>query len=199
MRYVSLLMLGLLISACKPGGTPVQAAASAPVGSASCLPQQRGFLRARLRGALEADLDWTGALIECEGGARPDGKGIRVTLSGPLNAQGQKLRIVFGMSALPAATEAHNVGTNLTLIVEGAQQLYSTLGNDKCSVDELLQRPLGPPLGKAGAGDYEVTARGFCLGAASTLDQKSQVWMDRFDFNARIHLEGSDLHGSTTV
>ncbi|HTP40005.1 MAG TPA: hypothetical protein VMI92_10575 [Steroidobacteraceae bacterium] len=198
MRYVSLLMLGFSLSACRPASAPLQAAARPAVDNGACLPQQRGFLRARLRGALEADLDWKAALIECEGGARPDGKGIRVSLSGPLNASGQKLRIVFGLSAPPATAEARNVDTNLTLIVEGAQQLFSTLGNDKCSVDDLVQRPLASA-GAGGAGDYEVSARGFCVGAASTLDQKSQVWMDRFDFTARIHLEESDVHGATRV
>jgi hypothetical protein len=172
------------------------AGAAAASANASCLPGQRAFLRARLRGALVADLDWKPALADCEGGARPDGRGIRVSLVGPLGDQGQKLRLVFGMSAMPAAEDTRNVAANLTLIVEGAQQLYSTQGDDKCSVDELQQRPLAA---ENGGGDYEITARGFCIGAASTLDHAAQVWMDRFDFNARIHLDGSDLHAQTTT
>src|SRR5262245_19643356 len=51
--------------------------------SAGCLPAGDGFLRARIRGALSLDVNWHNAEIECEGEARPNGSGIRVSFAGP--------------------------------------------------------------------------------------------------------------------
>ena len=52
----------------------------------ACLPGSGAFLRATLRGALNADIDWRDAQLSCEGSARPDGRGLRITLAGPLPA-----------------------------------------------------------------------------------------------------------------
>jgi hypothetical protein len=177
------------------------------------------FLEARLRGAIDADLDWKGADLGSEGGARPDGSGIRVVLTGTLGAGGQRVRVVFGLAAAPGQASAHAVPTNLTLIVEGANRVYATLGDDKCSVDALEQQPIAAATTAAtatatatapsalrgaaaastasapAAGDYWVSARGFCMEPATTLDGAERVLLSRFDFRGRIHLEPADLHG----
>lgn len=167
------------------------------------------FLEARLRGAIDADLAWSTADLSSEGGARPDGSGIRVVLTGSLGPAGQRVRLVFGMAAAPGQASARAVPTNLTLIVEGANRVYATLGDDKCSVDALEQQPItattapgalggGAAAGTASvpaAGDYWVSARGFCMEPAATLDGAERVLLSRFDFRGRIHLEPADLHG----
>jgi len=141
-------------------------------------------LGARLGGAIDADL-------HSEGGARPDGNGIRVSLAGPLDAAGQRIRLVFGMAAPPAAASRRVVPTNVTLIVEGANRIFATLGEDKCSVDALAQQPVAGAPGAAG--DYRVSARGFCVEPATTLDGSERVLLSRFDFQGRIHLDDIDL------
>jgi hypothetical protein len=35
-----------------------------------CLPSGNGYLRARIRGALDLDIDWGNAEIECDGGPK---------------------------------------------------------------------------------------------------------------------------------
>jgi hypothetical protein len=157
------------------------------------------FLNARLRGAIDADLVWKGSELASEGGARPDGRGIRVALAGPLGADGRRLRLVFGMAARPGQADARAVPTNVTLIVEGANQLYATLGEDKCSVDALRQQPVTSGDGVQapdGGGEYWVSARGFCVAPAATLDGTARVLLNRFDFRGRIRLEASDLHAA---
>src|SRR5476649_2386990 len=109
---------------------------------AECLPGERGFLRAKFRGAIEAEADWRGAGLQCEGGARPDGSGVRVSFLGPADAKGQRLRLVFGMDAKPGLGASHTVPTNVTVIVEGAKQLYATQGGDKCEVESMVQEPV---------------------------------------------------------
>ncbi|MFO1410812.1 MAG: hypothetical protein U1F06_10710 [Steroidobacteraceae bacterium] len=152
------------------------------------------FLTARLRGAIDADLAWNAPGLSSEGGARPDGSGIRVSLAGSL-VGGQRVRLVFGLAAAPGQASARAVPTNLTLIIEGANRVYATLGDDKCSVDALEQRPIAATAGVASGGDYWVSARGFCVEPAATLDGAERVLLSRFDFRGRIHLEASDLHG----
>jgi hypothetical protein len=180
-------LAGLLFG-CGPQASPgPQARAVAATGA--CGAAGDACLDARLRGAIDADLAWSAAELQCEGGARPDGRGIRVSLAGPLDARGRRVRLVFGMAAPPGAASNRAVPTNLTLIVEGEHRLFATLGDDKCSVDALEQRPASASTAAGAAGDYWVSARGFCVEPASTLDGTERVLLSRFDFKGRIHLE----------
>src|SRR5664279_1812431 len=83
-------LAAVALAACGHSG-----AAANAVTSVGCLPGDRGFLQASLRGALLAELDWRGEKIQCEGGARPDGLGIRLSVGGKA-PDGQALRLVFG-------------------------------------------------------------------------------------------------------
>src|SRR5262245_25303072 len=72
-----------------------------PAGAAQtgCLPSGNGYLRARIRGAMNLDINWHNAELECDGGARPDGSGIRVSFAGPRHSDGRRVRLVFGVHA----------------------------------------------------------------------------------------------------
>jgi hypothetical protein len=155
---------------------PPSAAPSAPPG---CLPSGNGYLRARIRGALNLDIDWRNAELECDGGPRPDGSGIRVSFAGPKRADGRRLRMVFGVSAAREGRSGHTLPTNLTVIVEGGQRLYSTRGEDHCTVDTLNQQRLRAP---GTPRKYRVVARGFCVAPATTLNNAERILVSSFDF-----------------
>jgi hypothetical protein len=157
-----------------PAGAPP---AAAPRG---CLPAGNGYLRARIRGALNLDLDWHNAEIECDGGPRPDGSGVRVSFAGPKRPDGHRLRLVFGVNAAREGHAARDLPTNLTLIVEGAQRLYTTRGEDHCTVDSLVEQRLPTPGRKPRT--YRIVARGFCLAPASTLNNAEHILVSSFDF-----------------
>lgn len=159
---------------------------------AGCLAAGTGRLQAQLRGALVADLDWRDAQMECEGGLRPDGGGVRISIAGPLeSAPGsdpRRLRFIFGIDlADSAAGEALALPTNLTLIIEGEQQqLYATRGDDKCAVEQLRRSPVL-------AGDERldrVDARGYCTGPASDLAGSARVLVPTFSFTAQMRSDG---------
>ena len=59
-----------------------------------CLASGEGYLRTRLRGALQLDVNLKNAELDCDGGPRPDGSGIRVSFAGPLRSDGRRLRMV---------------------------------------------------------------------------------------------------------
>jgi len=189
----SLLLLCSLAAAtaCSLKAPGLAAATAEP--AAACLPGERGFLRIGLRGAIDRDLEWRGAQLQCEGGARPAGDGVRVSFSGSAADPALKLRIVFGVAAKPGASAASNLPTNITVIVEGANRLYGTQGDDKCQVDAMVQEPLAGAAGPAGEHAFRIAARGYCIGPASTLDGSAHLYINRFDFAGIARFEDNDL------
>ncbi|HET7756815.1 MAG TPA: hypothetical protein VFK87_06135 [Steroidobacteraceae bacterium] len=156
------------------------APAAAPPAARGCLPAGNGYLRARIRGALNLDLDWHDADIACAGGPRPDSSGIRLSFAGPRRADGRRLRLVFGVAAVREGRSGRALPTNLTVIVEGARQLFTTRGEDHCTVDALRQERLGAR--GSGPRAYRVVARGFCISPASTINNSERILVSRFDF-----------------
>lgn len=153
--------------------------------SYTCLPGERAFLQARLRGAIDSQLDWRGAEVQCEGGARPDGRGIRVSMAGPLQ-DSRRLRFVFGIAATPGQSGAGPWPTNVTVLLEGGNRIYATLGDDRCSVDSLLQQPLSA---SGNERIYRVALRGYCVDAATALGSNDKLYVERFDVAAIAHYE----------
>ena len=178
--------------------TPQKTAASAAP-SATCLPGERGFLRLSLRGAIDQDLNWRGANLQCEGGARPAGNGLRVSFAGPADSKGLKLRIVFGIAAHPGVSALTQLPTNITAIAEGQGQLYATQGDGKCQVESLVQQALVTSAPESQTRDhaYRIAARGYCVDPATTLDGSGRLYINRFDFAGVANFEDNDLHASS--
>jgi hypothetical protein len=191
-----------------PGGmTPHTASQTAPVAApaaapssdakpvpaqhgASCLPAGNGYLRARIRGGLNLDIDWHNAEIECDGGPRPDGRGVRVSFAGPVHSDGRRLRMVFGVGDVKEGRAGRELPTNLTVIFEGEQRLYATRGDDRCTVDELQQERVGALGGPKRS--YRIIARGFCVSPASTLSGDDRILVSRFDFAGNATFEDEE-------
>jgi hypothetical protein len=182
----------LACTACAPESPPASPSTSTAAG---CLTTGDGALRAQLRGALDADLAWSNAQMQCDGGVRPDGKGVRVTVAGPLlattagtaatSAAPRSLRFIFGIDLHDSAAGAAQVlPTNITVIVEGEQQLYATQGDDKCAVETLERAPIA-----SAKGVERVRVRGYCTGPASDLAGIQRVLIPTFDFTALVHTE----------
>lgn len=159
-----------------------------------------GYLRARVRGALDLDLDWKDAQMQCEGEPRPPGKdnhsnGVRVSIGGPLRGEGRRIRLVFGIAGVGAGESGQSLRTNVTLLFEGEQRMFATLGDDKCTVDTLSQQRV-ESLGQ-GRIIYRVVARGFCLGPASNPARTERVIVTSFDFAGRVEF-GDDARHETS-
>lgn len=161
-----------------PASAPPPANAP-PAARPGCLPTGNGYLKARIRGALNLNIDWRNAELECDGGPRPDGSGIRMSFLGPARADGRRLRMVFGVSAAREGRSGRTLPTNLTVIIEGAQRLYTTRGDDHCTVDTLSQQRLRAP---GTPRRYRVVARGFCVAPAATLNNAERILVSSFDF-----------------
>lgn len=149
-----------------------------PHHASTCLPDDSGYLRLRVRGAQAFDLDWSDQQLQCEGGPRPDQNGLRLTFAAPAVAGEHRPRLVLGVAATLAAGRSREVPANVTLILEGENRIYSTRGDDKCTIDELQQTRID-------AHAYRVAGRGFCSSPAASLDGSENVLISRFDFAGR--------------
>jgi hypothetical protein len=162
-----------------PGALAPPPAAAVP---ANCLSTGDGYLRARVAGAVEARINWTDAGLRCQGEARDTPPGVRLSFQ----HRGAKpdLLFVFGLTGVREGRAAHAVATNLTVIVQGTDRIYGTLGDSRCTVDSLSQRRLG---GK----NYRLEARGFCTQPAHAVRGDGGVLVSTFEFAGVVNYEGS--------
>ena len=179
-------VLALSVGGCARHAPSAHAAPAAPAAPAAqhavasgCLPTHDGYLRVRMRGAHNLDIDWRDAELQCDGGPRPNQRGIRLTFAGPALREGHRLRFVFGIAGVKGAERSHGVPANVTVIFEGESKLYSTRGEDKCTIDQLTQTPIGVA---SATQTLRVAGRGFCVGPAAAVDGGDGLLLSRFDF-----------------
>jgi hypothetical protein len=172
--------------------TPPPSSSPAQERKQGCLVAGDGYLRARLRGALDLDLDWKNTQMECEGGPRPSGNGVRVSIGGPARGEGRRIRIVFGIGGIKEGTGGQTLPTNVTILFEGEARIFATQGEDKCTVDSLTQRRVETLGGDHAI--YRVEARGFCLGPATSLSRDERLLLTSFDFAGRVEFGDDDRH-----
>jgi len=189
---IALLLLGLP----EPGVVPQDVALPGAVPLAPsepaaerCLPGKAGFLSMRLRGSIEADVEWREPELDCTGMPRPDGRGMRLRFSGPLPGAAE-LAIVFAAPELGMGISAHGVPVNVTLLDETGQRIYGTQGDSRCMFDEVEQLALTEP--SLPPQSYRVSARGFCTVPARALDGDGAVLLTRFDFTGLVTFSKQD-------
>jgi len=172
----------LLASGC--GNADEQAPAAAD--ELLCAPAAAGALRARLQGAIDAELDWNESQPQCLAGLRPGDDGLRLLYKGT-TADGESLLLVFGLAGLQPGQSARNVATNVTVVREGVGQFYATQGDGKCAFDAVSQTPAaGQP------GLYRLEGRGYCTQPARAVAGDGAVLLPRFDVVAIVPSAGTD-------
>jgi hypothetical protein len=146
-----------------------------PPAPATCLATGDGYLRAHLAGAIDAHIDWPNSGTLCEGESRDKPPGIRLSFQ-RVPSGAPNLLFVFGITSIRPGKPAHAAGTNLTVIVQGANRVYGTLGDSRCTVDSLTQKPL------AEKATYRVEARGFCTQPAHAVHGDGDLLVSTFEF-----------------
>lgn len=183
---LALLLLGLCVIAEVMADAPVQAGSKPAVG---CLPSGDGFLRARLSGAINTELDWADGSIECTGSIRPADGGLRLRFR-HLDKDGHALVFVFGITGLREGVAGKALPVNVTVIREGSGDFFATQGDQRCTIDQVAQRPLaGIPRRQR---SYRVAASGFCTQPARALTGEGAILITRFDYAGRVDFESDD-------
>lgn len=159
----------------------------------ACLPDGQGYLKARLSGAVQAELVWGNADTECTGAVRPDG-GLRVRFSHKDGSDSGRLVLLFGIAGLREGQSAKALPVNVTVIREGQGEFYSTQGDNKCTLDQIRQEPLvGIPHRTR---SYRIVARGFCTQPARAVRGDGVILLSRFDYAGRIDFDTEDKEDS---
>jgi hypothetical protein len=168
-------------------GAPVALAAppSPAVVQAGCLASGDGYLRARLAGAIDANIDWPNSGTRCEGESRDKPPGVRLSFQRVAGGR-PDLLLVFGLTGVRAGKAARAVGANLTVIVQGKSRIFGTLGDTRCTVDSLTQRRL------TDAGAYRVEARGFCTQPAHAIRGDGDVLVSTFEFAGLVNYQNQE-------
>jgi hypothetical protein len=169
----AVLSAGAALSTAATPGAPVKA-------HAACLASGDGYLRATLAGAVDAHLDWPNSGTRCEGEAREKPPGVRLSFQRAAGTA-PNLLLVFGLTGVKQGESAREVKANLTVIVQGTSHIYGTLGDSRCTVDSLSQRPLNA------AGAYRIEARGFCTQPAHEVRGKGDVLVSTFEFAGPVN------------
>jgi hypothetical protein len=180
----ALIIIGLLTAASMTAASSSDAAApqGAPIksGAVACLDSGDGYLHAKLGGAVNAHLDWPNSGTRCEGEFRENPPGVRLSFQRASGAA-PNLLLVFGLTGVKEGVAAREVKANLTVIVQGTSRVFGTLGDSRCTVDSLTQRPL------ATARSYRVEARGFCTQPAHAVRGKGDVLVSTFEFAGPVN------------
>ncbi|MGI9245811.1 MAG: hypothetical protein ACR2I8_03790, partial [Steroidobacteraceae bacterium] len=169
-------------------GSPPSPAAANPAATAApnaaealCRPAESGALKARLQGAIEAEIDWHApAVPQCIGGPRPGGDGLRLVYKG--QAGTQPLLVIIGVALRSGDRAARNVPANITLVPEGSGRFFATQGDDKCFLDAVTQEPVA-----GHDGQYRLRGRGYCTQPARAVGTvEGAVVVARFDVDALV-------------
>jgi hypothetical protein len=184
------LLLLLVVYTGRAADAPMAGLLPAAETHSLCEGDGQTFLSARLRGAIDANIDWRGAQLECEGGPRPGGHGLRAAFAGVLpaaqNDQGGKprrLRFIFGIAAADKAPDkTQPAPTNLTVILEGEQALYTTRGDERCAT-EITAREPAPGASK---NLERLSVRGYCLTPAEDIGSGQHLLISTFEFTGVI-------------
>src|SRR5882757_4574294 len=178
-----------------PASGPAAAAvraATATAAATACLQSGDGYFRARVAGAIDATIDWPNSGTRCEGEPRDKPPGVRLSFQrasgGPMD-----LLFVFGITGVREGRPLREAGTNLTLIVQGTNRIYGTLGDSRCTVDSLTQRALEVQ------GSYRVEARGFCTQPAHAVRGDGEVLVSTFEFAGLVNYHAPDPDVSEAI
>ena len=149
-----------------------------------CLPSGDGYFKAHIAGAVEARIDWPDQGTRCEGESKDAPPGVRLSFQRASEGD-SNLLFVFGLTGVREGRPAKEVGANLTLIVQGSDRIYGTLGDSRCTVDSLHQKRLGS------AKAYRVEARGFCTQPAHAVRGDGAVLVSTFEFAGLVNYDAA--------
>ncbi len=180
MAALSALCSAALAGAVCAADTPAAAAPGGAAGPAKCLESGDGYLRAQVAGAIDAKIDWPNSGTRCEGEPKSKPPGVRLSFQ-RTPAATVDLLFIFGLTGVREGRPAREIGANLTLIVQGTDQFFGTLGDSRCTVDSLTQRRLPK------ARSYRLEARGFCTQPAHAVRGEGAVLVSTFEFAGLVN------------
>ena len=129
---LALSFVAIVLAGCAEDPPPPAPAEPAPEAVASTCGEA-GYLRARLSGALSAELDWPDTALRCESMRRPDDRGVRMRFAG--NVGNERLTIIIAIPELGAGDTGAEFDSVVTITVDGSGRFFSTPNLGACWTD----------------------------------------------------------------
>lgn len=174
-------LAALAIAACKGAEAPAEPAAAPGDPGPGCAAG--AFLETRLVGAIDADIDWHGAGLACEGMPRPDEEGARIRFAGTVD--NHRLAIIIAMPALRRGETGAELSSNVTLIEEGAGRFFSTADNETCWTDVTWVEQTGD------ANGYGIGGTLYCVAPLVEVNGSASVSLSELQFRGLLDWSAS--------
>jgi hypothetical protein len=150
---------------------------------ALCRMPTNGYLRGRLHGTADLDIDWSGAALACSGNARPGDAGVRLFFAGHPAGSEDRLVLVIGIGADVAQLAGRELPASVTLIDEASSQFFHS-GDDRCLTRISAVEPLPDE-----RYSYRVAGDLYCAGAVPAVAGGGTVTLGDLAFAGRLVLD----------
>lgn len=159
---------------------PAAAVSFAPPELAPCQLGSSGYLRGRLHGDLQREIDWSGSEFNCDGMLRPDDAGLRLMFEGTAADGG--LLLVIGVDASIDEILGRELPANLTIVDTGNGRFFHSGDGERCWINtgEI------DVADQDGGRSYRLAGRFFCAGALAEVNGPGATTPGEFEFAGRL-------------
>ena len=178
-----ILYLAASLSGCEAASDPAAVAAAEPQIAYQC--GEHGYLTTALYGALETEVRWTAADLECEGMPRPDGDGARLRFAGTIGEQ-KPIALIISLPDLQRGETGKEYKSNVTLIEEGNGRFYSTADSDICWTDIVALENVGDSVA-----NVAVSGLLYCVAPLSEVNGDSDISIRDLEFRGLLDWNAS--------
>lgn len=159
---------------------PQDAGWLAPREMSACVMDQDGYLRGALYGAIQAELDWSGAGMLCDGMTRPQGQGIRLVFGEQTDPDLPGLVIVLGLADAELGTDVGEIKANVTIIDQTNGKFYSTQEEPRCWTRITKQLLLSGTVEET----WRLDGHLYCASALAALAGPGSVTLDDIEYSS---------------
>lgn len=144
-----------------------------------------GYVRGKVFGALDMELDWSGSQLDCQAMGRPDGQGLRLYFAWD-PGDGQRLVLVLGVEGTTTSVARPETPANVTFINERSGHFYSSGGSGRCWTDIIRLATL------PGSGHSQrLQGRLYCAAALPALNDRSSLTLGDLHWSGQFGSDGN--------
>jgi hypothetical protein len=149
-----------------------------------CVMDRSGTLRGRVFGSLELDVDLQGSALACDGGPRPEGKGLRLFFAGAPGAGPGGIVLVIGIDGTLDSLKGKERPASITLNDESSHRFFhADAGRCFTRVNDVAPLP-GAPGRK-----FRIDGVAWCVGALPSVVDEASVTLGDFSYSGRVSLD----------
>lgn len=184
-RFGAFSLLATLLAACKPAAENAVSGLETGIPAVSSCGDS-GYLRGRLYGAIDWNLDFAANKLQCEGMPRPGGEGARLRFAGRIGDDERQIAIIIAIPELDRGSAGSEYVSNVTVIEEGRGRFFNTVDPSNCLTDITAMTAIHIE------GDrYTISGSLYCLAPLAEVNGDSSVSITELRFEGLIDWSAS--------